>query len=148
MGLDVSFEAPQRIAPERVVVLEPIVHGAQRPGVQRTESGRAVLARHDQARRAQEAKVLGDGGPARRKVGGDLTDGLLPTPQQPEDLAACRIGESAEHHVPLSSVDGNHSVTIIVTMWLPSIKSVNRRGWPIGDHFALTGLAPLSSAPC
>lgn len=121
MLLDVSLEAPQRVAPECVVVPEPVVHGPQRPGVQTAQSGGAVLASHNQACRAQQPEVLGDGGAAGRKVRRDLTDRLLPSTQQAEDLAAGRIGDGAKDDVALSAVNGNHTVTYIVTVWLPSI---------------------------
>jgi hypothetical protein len=71
--------------------------------------------------------VFGDGGAARRKVRSDLTHRPLTAAQQAEYLAACRIGEGSKYHIALLSIDGNHTVTHMVTIWLRLIKLADPR---------------------
>ena len=57
---------------------------------------RPVAAVRDEARVLQDSEMLGDGGTAHRKLGGELADGARPRAQELEDLPASRVAERVE----------------------------------------------------
>src|SRR5215469_13498135 len=118
---DVSLQVAQALAPERFVIPEPTVNPAQRPRVEPADSSRAVLPCRDQASRSQQAEMLRDGRPAGPEVRRDLSHRVPPAAQHRQDLPASGICNRPEDCVRLCAHHGNHTVTIIVTKWLPIV---------------------------
>src|SRR5262245_12320935 len=105
-----TLQAPQRRTPELSVIAQPVVHGAQRHGVERAEPGGTALGRAGQPERPQHPKMLGDCRPAGAEIGGDLPDAARAAAQHAENLAPRRIGDRPKDCC-LSALYRNHMVT-------------------------------------
>ncbi len=101
MLLDVMLEIPHRLAPERLIILDPPVNHAQRSCVQMTNPCSAGAVRNDQTRRAQHAKMFRDRWPARTEVPCDIAHRTLPPAQQFQDLPPGRVSYRSEHRIVL-----------------------------------------------
>lgn len=99
------------------------MHGAQGPGVQIADASGALGARDHEAGRAEQPEVLRDGRAAGSKIRCDLSDGLPAAAQEGEDLTPGRIGYGPEDGIALLVSNGNHTVTLMVTERLRSVKN-------------------------
>ncbi|MMZ64814.1 hypothetical protein D1872_271690 [compost metagenome] len=79
------------ILPEAVEVSEPALQLEQRIGVKPVARLPAYLPFPDQPRIGEDAKMLGDGGPAHRKMAGQVFQRQLPVAEQTQKLAPGRI---------------------------------------------------------
>jgi hypothetical protein len=95
-GFDELFQAGQTDAPEAAVLVEPVVYGAERFGIELVDAVAAFAMLVHKVGATQQAKVLGDGGTGNREGSGDFSGGLAAPAQQVEDGAASRIGQGLE----------------------------------------------------
>ena len=89
--LDVFFEVFEGLAPEHLVIVEPVVDDAQGLGVEAAEAGCALLLGDDEAGGVEKTQVLGDGRAAHAEVARDASDGLVAAAEDAENLAAGRV---------------------------------------------------------
>jgi len=83
--------------PKRSIMIQPVVHGAQRSGIELIDAMAAVAALFDKARAAQQAQMFGDGGAGNRKRLGDTASREIAPAEEIEDGAACGIGQRVEN---------------------------------------------------
>src|SRR4030095_10468251 len=107
---DEALQVSKLVLPHVTVVRQPIVDVAKRSGVELVETVASHLDLAHQRRFAQDAKVLGDRGPADGKVARDAAHGLATLPEHAEDRAPRRVGERLEDVIRSRRL-GNRSVT-------------------------------------
>jgi len=97
--LEEGLEAGEFARPENAVIVEPLVNGAKRLGVETVIAVAADAMFLDEARAAEQAEMFGDSRARDGEGAGDLAGGLLAAAEQVEDGAAGGVGEGAEDGV-------------------------------------------------
>lgn len=82
--------------PEHAVVLEPAIDLPQRLRIESIEAVASGAVFLDEARSAQQAQMLRNGGAGNGKGAGDLARGLAAVAEEVKDGAAGGIGECTE----------------------------------------------------
>lgn len=95
-GLDEGFEVGELVRPEKAVVLEPMIDGAEALRVETVKAVAADALFVDEMGVAEQAEVLGDGRAGDWEGASDLSRGLMALAKEVEDGAARGIGEGAE----------------------------------------------------
>lgn len=95
-GLEEGFEVGELVRPEKAVVLEPTIDGAEGLRVETVKAVAADALFVDEMGVAEQAEVLGDGRAGDWEGASDLSRGLMALAKEVEDGAAGGIGEGAE----------------------------------------------------
>ena len=95
-GFDELFQAGQTDAPEAAVVVEPVVYGAERFGIELVDAVAAFAMLVHEVGAAQQAKMFRDRGTGDGESSGDFSGGLAAPAKEIEDGAAGRIGQGLE----------------------------------------------------
>jgi hypothetical protein len=93
-GLYKGFQTVQVGAPEAAIVVEPVIHGPQRLGIELVDAVPAFAVLSHQVGPAKKAQVFGDGGTGNGKGSGDFSGRLAAAAQQVKDGPPRRIGQS------------------------------------------------------
>jgi hypothetical protein len=96
LGFDEILQVREAGAPEGSVLLDPVVDGAERFGIEFVDAVATLAMFADQVGAAEEAQVLGDGGAGDGKGSGDLSGGLAAAAKEVEDGTASGIGQGME----------------------------------------------------
>ena len=90
------FEVVKPRRPQLSVRREPLVDHAQRFRADAVEASLGIWSNRDEARVAQDAKMLGHGGLADGQLGDEIAHRTLPLPEKIEDAPAIRLREDVE----------------------------------------------------
>ena len=95
-GFDELFQAGEIDVPEVAVLVEPVIYGAERFGIELVDAVAALAVLAHEVRAAQQAQVFGNRRTGDGKGAGDFSGRLAAPPQKVEDGTPSGIGQSLE----------------------------------------------------